>query len=226
MDKIRLLLVDDHNILRQGLATIFEEYDDICIVAEAENGHAMVNKYFSFKPDVVLTDIEMPDMNGIVAAEQILKKEPDAKIIFLTMHNSDEYVYKILEINASGLVSKEIIKSELVHAIRTVASGEKYFMGKSEAEIKRIKTTFSDKKEREIESRSISLTPAEKRILLLIAEGKTSNEIADTLGKGKRTIDSSRSSIMSKLNLQSLPQLIRYAVHYSFSKKNSGKKIL
>lgn len=222
MDKIRLLLVDDHNILRQGLTDILEKYDDICIVAEAENSQGMINKYFTFNPNVVLSDIEMPDMNGIEAAQQILKKDPNAKIIFLTMHNSEEYIYRALQINAAGLVSKEIIRGELVNAIRTVASGEKYFMGKSDEEIKRIETKFNDQQEKSTESRSLALTFTEKKILLLIAEGKTSYEIAETLNKAKRTIDSIRSSIMSKLNLYSLPQLIKYAVQYSFS--NKGKE--
>lgn len=225
MDNIRLLIVDDHNILRQGLSDIFERYDDICIVAEAENGQEMIDKYFSFHPDVVLTDIEMPNLNGIEAAQQILQKDPNAKILFLTMHNSDEYIYKILEINAAGLVSKEIIKNELVHAIRVVAKGEKYFMGKSDDEIKEIKTKFNEQQDRQFESGSFVLTATENKILLLIAEGKTSNEIADITGKAKRTVDSIRSSIMSKLNLKSLPQLIRHAVHYSFSKKETDNTL-
>lgn len=224
MNKIRLLLVDDHSILRQGLTKIFAEYDDLCVVAEAEDGNAMVKKYFSSKPDVVLTDIEMPDKSGIEAAKQIIKQDPDAKILFLTMHNEDEYIYKTLDINARGIVSKEIIKSELLHAIRTVASGEKYYMGKPDDEVKNLISKFGSSQHKVDESTSDILTPTEKKTLLLIADGKTSNEIADDLNKSKRTIDSIRSTIMSKLNLKSLPQLIRYAVHYSFSQKKNGQE--
>lgn len=223
METIRLLLADDHNIVRQGLINIFEKYDDMCVIAEAEDGLTLIKKYFSYKPDIVVTDIEMPDVNGIEAAEQIIKQDPGAKIVFLTMHNTDDYIYKILEINASGIVSKEIIGTELIYAVRKIAAGEKYYMGKSEEEIDKIRWKFSDKKKREFDSPSFALTPIEKKVLLLIAEGKTSIEIADSLGKAKRTVDTIRSSIMSKLNLQSLPQLIRYAVHYSFYKKGNNR---
>ena len=222
MQKIRLLLADDHNILRQGLVNMLEKYDDFCIVAEAEDGYSMVNKYFSFHPDVVLCDIEMPGMNGLEAAQEILEKDKKAKIIFLSMHNSDEYVYKILQINASGLIPKEIIKNELVTAIRTVAIGEKYFMGKSDQDVEKIKARFSNLKGLFESKKSLNLNALEEKILLSVAEGKTSQEIADILHKAKRTIDSSRAIIMNKLNLETLPQLIKYAVQFSFSRKTDG----
>ncbi|MFA5805023.1 MAG: response regulator transcription factor [Melioribacteraceae bacterium] len=222
MQKIRLLLADDHNILRQGLVNMLEKYDDFCIVAEAEDGYSMINKYFKFHPDVVLCDIEMPGMNGLEAAQEILEKDKKAKIIFLSMHNSDEYVYKILQINASGLIPKEIIKNELVTAIRTVANGEKYFMGKSDQDVEKIKARFSNLKGVYESKKSLNLNALEGKILLLVAEGKTSQEIADILHKAKRTIDSSRAIIMNKLNLKTLPQLIKYAVQFSFSRKTDG----
>ncbi len=223
MQKIRLLLADDHNILRQGLIDILERYDDFCIVAEAEDGYNMINKYFAFNPDVVLCDIEMPGLNGIEAAQEILEKDKDAKIIFLSMHNSDEYIYKILQINASGLIPKEIIKNELVTSIRAVAGGEKYFMGKTIQEVEKIKARFDNLKGIPGETDSLNLTALEKQILFLVAEGKTSQEISELLHKSKRTIDSQRASIMNKLNLETLPQLIKYAVQFSFSKKNEEK---
>ena len=220
MQKIRLLLADDHNILRQGLIDILERYDDFCIVAEAEDGYNMINKYFAFNPDVVLCDIEMPGLNGIEAAQEILKRDKDAKIIFLSMHNSDEYIYKILQINASGLIPKEIIKNELVTSIRAVANGEKYFMGKSIQEVEKIKVRFDNLNENLDETNSLNLTALEKQILFLVAEGKTSQEMSELLHKSKRTIDAQRASIISKLNLGTLPQLIKYAVQFSFTKKN------
>src|SRR3989339_562433 len=223
MRKIRLLLADDHNILRQGLVNILERYDDFCVVAEAEDGYSMVNKYFSFHPDVVLCDIEMPGMNGLEAAQEILNRDKNAKIIFLSMHNTDEYVYKILQINASGLIPKEVIKNELVASIKAVAKGEKYFMGKSDKDVEKIKARFSNLKGLYESEKSLNLNPLEEKILLLVAEGKTSQEIADVLHKTKRTIDSYRALIMGKLDLETLPQFIKYAVQYSFSRKTGDE---
>ena len=224
MSKIRLLIADDHTILRQGLVDILEKYDDICVVAEAEDGKSLVSKYFTFLPDVVLSDIEMPNLNGIEAAQEILKRHPAAKILFLSMYNSEEDFYKIYQAKALGLIPKEIIKNELVHAIRTVYNGDKYFLGKTEHEIKAIITKYSTISNSNFaEARSTTLTPTEKNVLLFIADGKTSQEIANITNKSKRTVDSIRSTIMSKLNLHTLPQLIKYAMELSFAAKQKGK---
>lgn len=224
MNKIRLLIADDHTILRQGLVDILEKYDDICVVAEAEDGKSLVSKYFTFLPDVVLSDIEMPNLNGIEAAQEILKRDSAAKILFLSMYNSEEDFYKIYQAKALGLIPKEIIKNELVHAIRAVYNGDKYFLGKSESDIKAIITKYSTlSNTRLAEAQAITLTPTEKNVLLFIADGKTSQEIANITHKSKRTVDSIRSTIMSKLNLHTLPQLIKYAMELSFAAKQKGK---
>lgn len=219
MCTIRLLLVDDHTILRQGLEDLLKGYDDICVIAEAKSGVEMIDKYFSFRPDIVLSDIEMPGLNGIEAAIKIFDRDADAKIIFLTMYNSDEYIYKTLQINASGIIPKEIIKSELVTVLKLVFSGKKYFMGKSEEELDKIKKKYNEfmKPPR---TRSLTLTPTEKMILFYISEGKSTMEIAQETGKTKRTIDTMRSNIMGKLNIKSLPMFIKYAIQYSFFNKS------
>lgn len=219
MNKIRLLLVDDHTIVRQGLIDLLTKYKDLTVISEAESGDEMIEKYFSFHPDVVLSDIEMPGLNGIEAAIKIFDRDPDAKIIFLTMYNSDEYIYKAYQIKASGIIPKEIIKNELAEVIRGVASGRKYFMGKSEEELNNINKKFNELM-RSHRTRALTLTPGEKQILFLIAEGKSTNEIARETGKTKRTIDTMRSNMMGKLNIKSLPQFIKYAIQYSFFNKS------
>jgi DNA-binding NarL/FixJ family response regulator len=219
MNPIKLLIVDDHTILRQGLIGILEEYPDLCIVAEAENGQNMINKYFTFHPDVVLSDIEMPEVNGLEAAQEILKRDPNAKILFLSMHDSDENIYKLLQIKAYGLVPKEVIKNELVLAIRTVAKGKKYFQGRSEEDLEKIRLKYSTKQKVSTKTIEDILTPAEKKILMQIADGKTSQEIANLSNRSKRTVDATRVSIMYKLRVHSLPQLIKYAIDYSVSIK-------
>lgn len=226
MNKIRIIIADDHTILRQGLVDILDKFEDIRVVAEAEDGNSLVSKYFTFHPDLVLSDIEMPNQNGLDAAREILSRDPEAKILFLSMYNSDEDFFKILQTKAYGLVSKEIIKSELVLAIRTVFNGEKYFLGKSSEDIKAIiaKYSLADPDEsNNAEARSITLTPTEKNVLMMIADGKTSQEIANISHKSKRTVDSIRSTIMSKLNLHSAPQLIKYAVELSFIAQHKQK---
>lgn len=226
MNKIRIIIADDHTLLRQGLVDILDKFEDICVVAEAEDGHSLVSKYFIFHPDLVLSDLEMPNQNGLEAAQEILSRDPEAKILFLSMYNSDEDFYKILQTKAYGLVSKEIIKSELVLAIRTVFGGEKYFLGKTSEDIKAIiaKYSLADPDEsNNAEARSITLTPTEKNVLMMIADGKTSQEIANISHKSKRTVDSIRSTIMSKLNLHSAPQLIKYAVELSFLAQHKQK---
>lgn len=226
MNKIRIIIADDHTILRQGLVDILDKFEDICVVAEAEDGKSLVSKYFTFHPNIVLSDLEMPNQNGLEAAQEILSRDPEAKILFLSMYNSDEDFYKILQTKAYGLVSKEIIKSELVLAIRTVFKGERYFLGKSSEDIKAIiaKYSLADPDEsNNAEARSITLTPTEKNVLMMIADGKTSQEIANISHKSKRTVDSIRSTIMSKLNLHSAPQLIKYAVELSFLAQHKQK---
>lgn len=209
MKAIRLLIADDHNILRQGLIDILKNYNDICIVAEAENGNMLMKKYDLFKPDVVLADIEMPELSGIEAAQKILESYPDAKFLFLSMHYTDEYIYKIDSIGGKGLVSKEIIKDELVNAIRAVAASEKYFMGKTEDEIKKIIDNYDKLLN---ESSAAVLTQREIAILQFIAEGLSSEQIADELHIGKRTIDFARTVIMKKLDIDTSNKLLIYAI--------------
>lgn len=209
MKAIRLLIADDHNILRQGLIDILKFYNDICIVAEAENGNMLIKKYDLFKPDVVLADIEMPELSGIEAAQKILSFDSNAKFLFLSMHYTDEYIYKIQSIGGKGLVSKEIIKDELVNAIRAVARSERYFMGKTDAEVRQIKENYDKLLH---ESSAASLTQREISILLYIAEGLSSEEIAEELHIGKRTIDFVRVQIMKKLKLDASNKLLIYAI--------------
>ena len=221
--KIRLLVAEDHTIVRQGLIDILSKYDDICIVGEAENGYMLIKKYDNFKPDVVLTDIEMPEMKGTEAAKEILSKYPEAKIIFLTMYNSDEYIYKTYKLGAWGLIPKEIIKSELVEAIRSVYEGNKYFMSKSKDDIKEIINKI-ERYKNITEARSLQLTPREKEVLMILAQGKTSEQIADILGNiTKRSIESHRSSMMRKLNFTKAVELIRFAVQYSNNIRENSK---
>lgn len=223
IDRIRILIAEDHTIVRQGLIDILSKYEDIRIVGEAENGDILIKKYETIRPDVVLSDIEMPEIKGTEAAKIILSKHPEAKIVFLTMYNSDEFIYKTYKLGAWGFIPKEVIKSELVDSIRTVYEGHKYFMGKSKDELKKIIYKMEHSKNIN-ESRLLQLTPREKEILLILAKGKTSEQIADILGNvTKRSIESHRSSMMKKLNFTKAVELIRFAVQYSYNITENSK---
>lgn len=219
MQRIRLLISEDHNLVRHGLIKMLEEYSDIYVVAEAEDGQSLIDKYIEFKPDIVLTDISMPKLNGMEAAKRIFSTDKSAKIIFLTIYQDDEHIFKAIKLGASGLVSKEAMKGELINAIRTVTSGDKYFAGKSEEEIVAIQNRFNEKHSLLNSNDPSLLSDREKKILMFIAQGLTSDEIAEKIAVGRRVVDNCRSEIMVKLDLKSLPQLIKYAVEFSFKER-------
>ncbi|MGE5680097.1 MAG: response regulator [Bacillota bacterium] len=209
--KIRIMLADDHNLVRNGIVSLLENCPGIYIVGEASNGREVVTKYFEYRPDVLVTDISMPVLTGIEAAEKIRARDKSAKILFLSVNDSEEYIYKALKVGALGLVNKTIAKGELIFAIETVNSGEKYFGNiYSEEKLEEIYDKYKEKKEVISITESINLTYKELEILKFICEGMQSSEIADKLCFSKKTIDGYRSSIMRKFNVSSTSQLIRY----------------
>ena len=221
MKKVRILIADDHNIVRQSIVSLIETSPDMFVVAEAEDGQKIIEKYFQFKPDVVITDISMPRMSGMEAAEVLLSKDSSTKIIFLSIHNSDEYIYKSLKAGACGLIGKDILKGELIEAIRSVAEGEKYFSGKSEEELNSIVKRYDEISLKGTGSKIDLLNHREREVLKYISQGLTSEEIATKLYVSKRTVDVTRISIMDKLDIKTAHQLIRFAVEYAYKNKES-----
>jgi len=218
--KIRILVADDHNLFRNGIINLLSDEKDIFVVGEAESGEDLIKKYFQLKPDMVLADISMPDMNGIEALKKIKEDDQSVKFLFLSMYEGDEYIYYCYNIGGMGLISKKVFKGELLFAIRTVSEGRKYFgINITEEKLNEILERYN-KNNLYIEPFNEFLTPREKQILNLISEGCTSNEIAEKLYLSKRTIDTHRTHLMQKLNLKSFPELIKYAINYSFSEKS------
>jgi DNA-binding NarL/FixJ family response regulator len=212
MEKISLLIAEDHNLVREGLVNILKENDWIDIIFEAETGEELVNGYFANKPDIVLTDIKMPSIDGLTAAEKILKKDADAKILFLSMFSSKQYAYEVNQLGGKGLLPKNINKEELSLALKTVVEGGKYFSGFSEEDLIKLEgVSNSDQNGIDITIKR-KLSKRELEILNLIAEGCSSDEIAEKLFIARRTVDSHRRSIMDKLNIDSAPKLIKVAV--------------
>ncbi len=216
---IRILFADDHKLFRQGIISLLDNNDYLCVVGEAENGKELITKYYELKPDVVLSDINMPLGTGPESIQKIRNKDESPKVLFLSMYTGDEYIHYALKSGALGLVSKSIMKGELINAILAVAKGNKYFMGKSDEDLENIKKKYTliEKKKRYV--LVDPLTRKEFEVLELVGEGLTSSEIADKLGVSKRTVDVHRSKIMEKLNIKSLPAFIKYAVEFNIDKK-------
>jgi DNA-binding NarL/FixJ family response regulator len=218
MDKkiVHIVIADDHTLFRSGIISLIESEDNIIIAGEADNGSQLLDKYFELKPDLILLDISMPVMTGLEAAKLIRKQDQKVKILFLSMHEGEDYIYHCIKSGGDGLINKNILKSELINAINTLMNENRYF-GKNftDTQIEEIIKRYDSFIEVPKFIQPIRLTEKEKEVLLLISEGLTSSEIADRLNIGKRTVDTHRINIMQKLNLNSLPELIKYSIDYS-----------
>jgi two-component system response regulator NreC len=210
MSKISLILADDHAVVRSGLRMLLEAQPDMIIVAEAETGVEAVEKVKSLQPDVILMDIQMPDMNGIEATERIRRIAPKTAVLALTMHEDDQYFFEMLHAGASGYVPKRAAPDDLLNAIRTVSRGE-VFLYPSLAT--RLVQDYLKRADPEEEPLIYSeLTPREREVLVLIAEGLSNAEIADELVISVKTVDRHRENIMRKLNMHNRIDLVKYAI--------------
>lgn len=210
MTTIHLILADDHAVVRSGLRMLLEAQPDIEIVGEAETGEEAVAMVEELKPDAVLMDIQMPDLNGIEATKQIKANSPETKVLALTMHEDDHYFFEMLHAGASGYVLKRAAPDELVNAIRTVCRGE-VFLYPTMA--KRLVTDYLKRAEKFEGSKGYrDLTPREQEVLTLIAEGYSNAEIANDLYISIKTVDRHRENIMRKLNMHSRIDLVKYAI--------------
>ncbi len=208
-DKIKLLLVDDHDIVRAGLRMLFLAEPDMNIVGEAKSGETALAAVRELKPDVVLMDIAMPGMSGIEATRRIKEAFPSIAVLALTMHEDEQYFFQMLEAGASGYVPKRAAADDLVSAIRVVAQGN-VFLYPSLARL-----LVSDFLQREASGQTETkepLTTREREVLTLIAEGYTNREIAESLVISVKTVDRHRENIMAKLNLHSRVELVKYAI--------------
>jgi len=212
MKNIKILIVDDHEVVRDGLRNILLSLDNISIAGEAGNGEDAIKLYNSVKPDLVIMDISMPGMNGIEATRIIKEKDPDAKILILTMHDNQEYLNQIIRSGAKGFILKNTDKEELLDAVKTVASGENFFSKDISKLI--IDNYIRSAKEGE-KSDGYKETPLTKReieILKLIASGYSNQEIANILYISYNTVDTHRKNIMHKLSIKNTAGLVRYAI--------------
>ena len=208
--KIHILLVDDHTILRAGLKMMLNAQPDMDVVGEAHEGRQAIQEVQRLRPDIVLMDITMPDMNGIEATRQIKKILPDVKVLVLTMHENDEYVFQALRAGAAGYILKEAADTDLISALRVVQNGNFYLSPTAQS------VMVGDYLQRvhagEEKDSYSSLTEREREILKLVAEGYTNNQMAERLVISPKTVDTHRTHIMDKLNLHSRAELVKYAM--------------
>jgi len=205
--RIKLLLVDDHPVVRRGMSTCLAKKEHITIVGEAADGLEAVRKAKELSPDIILMDIEMPRLNGLAVTELLRRDLPNVKVLILSMHSNADYVLGIIQSGAFGYVLKDASVEELVRAIETVDSGEAFF---SEKVANVALNQFIRGPVRG--TAPAQLTKREREVLIQIAEGLSNKEIASALGVAVRTVETHREHIMSKLNIHSAAGLIKFAI--------------
>ena len=210
MSKLRILLADDHTLVRQGLRKVLEERAEWEVVAEAGDGREAVRKAEEFKPDVAVIDIGMPLLNGIEATRQIVKRSPATRVLILTMHSDEAYVNQILQAGATGYLLKDSADVDLIQAVGDVSTGKSFFS----PAVSRVMLDDYVRQlaERGITDRYESLSEREREIFQLIAEGKANKEIAALLSISPSTVETHRARIMEKLDLHSAAEIVLYAV--------------
>ncbi len=211
MSKIRVLLADDHLILREGIRSLLGKVPDIEVVGEAGEGGEAVAKVEQLVPDVVLMDITMPGMSGLEATRQIKQKYPQVKVLILTIHATNQYLSQMLQAGASGYVVKTTATSELISAIRAVHQGDVYLYPSITRML--VENYLQRVKGGEEKTSYEGLTSREREILMYIAEDKKNKEIADLLGISVRTVQAHRTNLMDKLGAHDRTELVKYAIN-------------
>jgi two-component system, NarL family, response regulator NreC len=210
MSQIRVLLADDHAIIRAGIKLLLEKHADVRVVGEVSDGREALAAAEQHHPDVVVMDLTMPNLNGIEATRQILAAHPQAAVVVLSMHSDEAYVLRALKAGARGYVLKDSTETDLITAVKAVTSGKSFF---SPAVSRLLVEDYT----RQLQGRNLEdsydlLTAREREILQLAAEGKSNKEIANLLNLSVFTVETHRKNIMEKLNLHGVPELILYAV--------------
>jgi DNA-binding NarL/FixJ family response regulator len=210
---IKIFLADDHSIVRDGIRSLLEQDRDLTVVGESENGRDAVQQAVKLRPDVIVMDIAMPDLNGIEATRQIMRQLPRVKVVALSMHADKRFVVEMLRAGAAGYLQKNCAFKNLAHAIRSVVGGNIYLS----PEITGIVVESFRQQTAPTAAESAGLSPKEREVLQLLAEGCTTKEIADRLKVSGKTVDTHRQHIMDKLGLRSIAELTKYAIRHGLT---------
>ncbi len=206
---IRIIVADDHTIVRHGLTRLLQQESDVEVVAQAQNGHATVELARELSPDIIVMDVGMPDLNGIDATQQILRENPEIKVLALSMHSGRKFVVAMLKAGASGYLLKDCALEELTTALQTVMSGKIYLS----PAITDIVVDSYVRQPAEVEKSAFSvLSQREREVLQLMAEGNTTKQIALHLHISPKTVEGHRLRLMSKLDIDNVAQLTKYAI--------------
>ncbi len=215
--KNRIIIADDHAVVREGLKLLLETEDDFAVIGTAENGLDALSLVREFSPDIVLMDISMPLLNGIEATARIIDEFPDAKIIILSMLGDSESIFRALKAGAKGYLLKESVGKEVISSIRSVLSGHRYLSRKVDDTV--IDAYINERLGKDSGSPLEKLSKREKEVLQLVAEGKSSKEIAALLFLSDKTVETYRSRIMKKLNLKDITSLVKFALQHNVIEK-------
>jgi two-component system, NarL family, response regulator NreC len=210
MSKIRILIADDHGIVREGLKFVLQQEPDVEVVGEAENGRETIRLAERLEPDVIVMDIGMPQLNGIDATAQILRRKPDSKVLILSMHEDEVYLLRALTAGVKGYLVKGSAFSDLPGAVRALMAGKCFF---SPSIAKMLAEEYTRQvQQKHLEDSYALLTEREKEILQLLAEGKSNKEVATILDVSPYTVETHRNHFMQKLNLHNTADIVLYAV--------------
>ena len=203
---IRVLIADDHGIVRSGLRMLIERQNDMQVVAEADDGVAALESTQAARPDVAVLDVSMPRMTGLQAAREIRSHVPDTRVLLLSMHDDERYFLEGLEAGAAGYVLKRAADTDLIGAVRTVACGRTFLSDEAQ------RTLMDEWLEGGRSEPDDPLTPRELEVVKLIAEAYTNRQIAETLKLSEKTIESHRANVFAKLGMRDRVEIVRYAI--------------
>ena len=210
---VRIMIADDHAVVREGLRMILEAMGDMTVVGEALDGRDAIEKAQALKPDVIVMDIAMPEMNGIEATRLICEQLPTVKIIILSMHHTNEHIFRAIQAGARGYLLKESAGASVAKAILAVMKGEYYFGAGVEAPPKALRASRRTRPSSPLES----LSQREREVIQFVVEGKTSVEIAEILSLSPKSVETYRSRLMLKLGVNNIPSLVKYALQHGIT---------